>query len=1587
MMESAERVSYIAEYIAAYESKIKLCNKNGLFDSAKLFELFAIEVCALWFGQKFQNLNTTIPNYPYVDLLSDDRQIFVQVSTAQNVPTKIKDTLENIKNGKKEYVSDIKEVYFFVLHNESIDDVKDYAGDSRIGKIDFEQAKHLITTQKIVARAMSDIEFQKALYDLLERENKRVYDLSNKLAIEFENSKSIGLSGIDTFINNEYEIDRTCIVEKIKTSKSQFISVRGEAGSGKSVVCKKVVEDEACLLFARAERFVEETDIDDIWHLNISEVLAYLNQRKVIFFIDSLEFIADASKSKLDLLQSLYELVSKYPNAKIITSCRSCDATAFFAIDSKYSIEAVLIDRLSAEELNKIAEKYPIIDSFRKEERYSDLIGSPFYINLIVKNVADYSSITDENKLRALIWENAICLRNKTSKYDVLFNDVVDEINKIVFERAKTFSLGVPNESINQKVLRALISENVIVENNGTVRLKYDIFEDICFEQNIDREFDLCRGVYSQLFDKIEVFGRCCYRRYQIWISNKIFTKTSRDKFLYNLLFSKNLPDKWTKQTIIGLVKSRFCTSFFEEQENNLIEKDMLQRFIDITNLYAFEAQVLYFSPEPYFSLKPQGAGRAEIIRIIFKNELYKESGIKSDAIIKLCSDYAKNKEYDFEIGKMACLILAYYIDSVLNDDKIMCYQKSKRINPLLTPIYLMSEVSKDWIIMFWKKQMVEFSSTNHDTRRIAEEIFENTLDMTPYKLTKNLPHETCDLATKFWTTKFNVPDSYMFYDSGIDSVGYQYGLNKNAESYGHSTDSLHVGNFLNSIFTQNFWIGLSWAIDFINNAVDCFVKQNSKDVGEIEINFLEKGTSKRYYAIPVMWFAGSQEGHFPVLLGDIVYVLRSQILSVIKSAIHENIEYNQFAFLVKKAILEKSNSITLFPIIADIGIEFEKELPGYALDLATSIELIYWDIDRYVTLNPGDQANALKATIFAIVGVPNLKGRYEGEFKKQFNLQEYVSHMQLDSRSQVRCHQILDYLYSLYPNDESNAHAHLQIQKMDLRTSEVEIVDHRTISISPVVTGEAKKIVDANIEHNKPKNTIDGIIRDFLMSTDFENLNNISVNDINEKIDQILSQIEKVDLPFVYVKYMIILISIALNKEELEQSRREEYCEFWLDGVESIFENENFEFEYGYLFVLFRQVDADLCLELKNRIKKLILRIICYNGQNGLIGGRLLYVTKGYLKTNESLATALFNTIIALSFDEYQHQLFNYNYMVEHYKDEGDEFIPNLTPKLKGIDYRLSQEGAEGYVSHRDEYIEKYLFKEECADLTDFDINKHDLNTLCNIVNTGVCLQSDKDIVLKELLKGILGVYTSKRTRHKSSDILDFMSAMKVSSYLGDVLFKNSTKVLEIMFDFIDFSIFSQEAISFYLKVFHTLLCKYVDSHSDYKLRKQCESILLELEDKINSKVSTSSVKHQLYRALILSADDFDGDWSKIKTGYKFADVQFLNGMFEKYGKYNFKYFIYTIYKMHYRDLLPHILTSVSYTLLAYTKEKLFDEDDFKEVEKLIDNMAVVAFLNYHDEIKQDEELSTSYENMLEILVDLRFENAAVLLDEFRIH
>lgn len=87
MKNSAERIKFISDYIFSYEMKIQELNKQGLFDAAKMFELFASNVGSLYLGlsKPFVNLNIETNTFPCVDLFSEDGNIFCQVSTCKRI--------------------------------------------------------------------------------------------------------------------------------------------------------------------------------------------------------------------------------------------------------------------------------------------------------------------------------------------------------------------------------------------------------------------------------------------------------------------------------------------------------------------------------------------------------------------------------------------------------------------------------------------------------------------------------------------------------------------------------------------------------------------------------------------------------------------------------------------------------------------------------------------------------------------------------------------------------------------------------------------------------------------------------------------------------------------------------------------------------------------------------------------------------------------------------------------------------------------------------------------------------------------------------------------------------------------------------------------------------------------------------------------------------------------------------------------------------------------------------------------------------------------------------------------------------------
>ena len=1135
MLNSNERMGFIIEYMSSYDEKIKMANKNGLFDAAKMFELFAIEVCNVWFGQKFSNLNDETATYPYVDLISENRELLVQVSTVQDVPTKIKTTLEKIRDSKDKKCSDLKNIVFFVLSNNSIDKVREYSGDNQIGSISFTIKDNLITTNDIITKAQNDLNFQKKLYKVLkdEYENFNINIRKFKGALELSNS---GLKNIEGLIKGEYEIDRNEFLEKITKDNERYISIQGGAGSGKSVLCKKYVENEKLVLYARAERFLEESHIDDIWGCCIQDVLECINGKKLIFFIDALEFIADCAETKFELLQYLYDMAAEYQNVYIVTSCRTSDKNAFIKLETNFSIKIYEVGDITEDELALLMKQYPIIHKMYKTNSYVDLLKSPFYINLIVSNSMDIDNIGDENSLREYIWKNIICLEEKSRMYGILSNKVIETVEKIVFERARKFMLGIHKDDIDRDIMHALLSEGVIAQQGDYIRLKYDIFEDICFEHYFDKAFDLCKGKYKTFYDEIENLGRCVYRRYQIWISNKMFIQVNRDKFLYSLTFSDEIPQSWKRQTEIGIVKSRFCDNYFEEQGSEILEQGMLFDFVKNINLFAFEGELLHIRQEsPQMKLSPIGNGRPCIIRLLKNEEIYKKNIIGRDDIVKLCLDYAKQEDKVAVIASDACAMMEYYVEYSLQESEQENYYKIiDEISSCLEALYRMADNSEEWLKKFFNTLINNYINGNRKSMRKSEDIMEWTLKNAYPALVAGLASELCSIADILWLRGKVDAEKFDFYRADRLSKGFEYGLSEKAEHYNYLYRTVYENAFLWNLFRLNFKVGFHWAIQFINRVILEYATNNPEYVIKIKVKISESNAIKEYWGNGNMWLAGIRDHNVPTLIGDVIFCLKEAIISSLEICKKDHEFTVAFANYVKETIYSKSNNIVLLTIIESIGMHFENELPGYALDLATSIELVHCDTTRYMLYKKNLTKELLERQILKTMGIPELKDRYELDKKCDLSIQEYVSHTQIyfDSMVQDKCYGILDYLYSIIKNDAENAQDYLQIQKMDMRGAKATKITDNIIMLEPQISGEAEKIVLRQEEFNKPKQRLNAAIKkcnDNMVS------GQIDLPSTLDAIKVILELMKDTDMAFQYENLLILLIASAINHQELE--------------------------------------------------------------------------------------------------------------------------------------------------------------------------------------------------------------------------------------------------------------------------------------------------------------------------------------------------------------------------------------------------------------------------------------------------------------------
>ena len=504
-------------------------------------------------------------------------------------------------------------------------------------------------------------------------------------------------------------------------------------------------------------------------------------------------------------------------------------------------------------------------------------------------------------------------------------------------------------------------------------------------------------------------------------------------------------------------MKSDYCKNFFSEYED-LIAGNLLKRFLKRENLYAFSSKIMPLSYNINFAILC-------LINLLFSANIYKNDEYK-DEIIKICLDYSKTGQFNSVIAQNACEILEYYIQNELEKERKQWYSlRAELVNNLLSALYLMADYAISWINEFWK-QIGEAFIKNEDNylARISTDIIEYTLKNVTPCLVTSLAEEVCWLADIYWLEKKELKEEYGASDYSYSSRSKRWGLSERADLYSYEFKTISQNTFLNMLVRYNFKVALRWITHLTNHVANYVYEKRPDELSQIRL-YVPNIVDKKYLFSYQFWLVGTQAAGIHYIIDDALYVLTRSVIELLKSNQCDDERKEIILEFVKDEILNKANNVMMLTVISNIGIHCQKLLPGYSLDLLSCIELLLADIRRVVLLHPNPAKNLLDAQILQTIGLHKFENRYSIDNNISLSLQEYMIQMQLIGIDAIveKAQSILDYLYSLYPNDKDHALENLQIQKMDLRTSIVRNVGNNVRASQPVVVGEAKKIIEEN--------------------------------------------------------------------------------------------------------------------------------------------------------------------------------------------------------------------------------------------------------------------------------------------------------------------------------------------------------------------------------------------------------------------------------------------------------------------------------------------------------------------------------------------
>lgn len=412
-----------------------------------------------------------------------------------------------------------------------------------------------------------------------------------------EHSRLI-LDGINTTIGDGIELPRGKLIQNVfdELQQNRIILISGNAGSGKSVVAKKVIEQAAADYFTFAFRAEEFTvaHLDETLHKAQAGVNGVLlgavlsGQTQKVLLVESVERLLEAPTR--DAFADLLRLLRTDPSWRVILTCRdySADLVRSALLQrSGVSHLTVPVPPLDDDELNKVSEECPGISQPLRNDRLRNLLRNPYMLDKATQMcwLEDRPLPENERTFRAKFWAEIVRVNDKAAGNMPQRRE--EAFIQIALRRARALTMYAPRGDMDSEAVTKLIVDSLVVASEQSDLLiapAHDVLEDWAIMYWINQQYFYCQGDFSKLPD---LFGSypAIRRTYRKWLGELVeYDVNSADLLFAYVIPTNSLPAQFQDDTLVSLLRST-DPAVFLQRHTELLFKDnklLLRRIIHL---------------------------------------------------------------------------------------------------------------------------------------------------------------------------------------------------------------------------------------------------------------------------------------------------------------------------------------------------------------------------------------------------------------------------------------------------------------------------------------------------------------------------------------------------------------------------------------------------------------------------------------------------------------------------------------------------------------------------------------------------------------------------------------------------------------------------------------------------------------------------------------------------------------------------------------------------------------------------------------------------------------------------------------------